>query len=117
MRPRPAPLFANMSSPINGADCEIHLSVVIPIYNEEAILSDMAEQLAPHLDEIAGAGRWQFVLVDNGSTDRSAVICGVIVGRRPGSMNVRLARQDYGGAIYQRVIGVNAPSALVFDVA
>src|SRR5262249_57492551 len=110
MRPRPAPLFANMSSHINGADCEIHLSVVIPIYNEEAILPDMAEQLAPHLDEIAGAGRWQFVLVDNGSTDRSAVICDEIVRRQPGSMTVRLAHPDYGAALYPRPLAAAPPS-------
>jgi glycosyltransferase involved in cell wall biosynthesis len=105
-----------MSSPINGADSEIHLSVVIPVYNEEAILSDMAEQLAPHLDEIASAGRWQFVLVDNGSTDRSALICDEIVRRRPGSMTVRLTRPDYGEALYQGLMSATAPWAFVLNV-
>lgn len=47
----------------------VHLSVVVPICNEEDELRCMAEGLAPQLDEIAGPGRWQFVLVDNGSTD------------------------------------------------
>ena len=46
------------------------LSVVVPVYNEGDILMNMAEQLAPHLDDIAGKGHWQFVLVDNGSRDR-----------------------------------------------
>ena len=49
----------------------LQLSVVIPVYNEENILMQMAEQLAPHLDEIAGQRCWQFVLVDNGSRDLS----------------------------------------------
>src|SRR5262245_15929777 len=40
----------------------IQLSVVVPIYNERDLLLQMAEQLAPHLDEIAGRGNWQFVL-------------------------------------------------------
>ena len=51
----------------------IQLSVVVPIYNEQNLLLQMAEQLAPHLDEIAGRGNWQFVLVDNGSQDESPI--------------------------------------------
>ena len=54
---------------------DVHLSVVVPICNEEDQLPRMAEGLASCLDEIAGRGRWQFVLVDNGSTDRSAALC------------------------------------------
>ena len=63
----------------------IHLSVVVPIYNEDALLMGMAEQLVPHLDKIAGEGRWQFVLVDNGSSDRSLAICDRIIARWPNS--------------------------------
>ena len=73
---------APMSSP-----ARVHLSVVVPVYNEQKILMQMAEQLAPHLDEIAGESRWQFVLVDNGSHDGSREICDQIIERWPQSTN------------------------------
>ena len=67
----------------------IHLSVVVPIYNEQLLLMEMAQQLAAHLDEIAGPGRWQFVLVDNGSRDGSTQVCDEIVSRWPQSESLR----------------------------
>ncbi len=79
----------------------IHLSVVVPIYNEDALLMGMAEQLVPHLDKIAGEGRWQFVLVDNGSSDRSLAICDRIIARWPNSIKVELDRPDYGEALFR----------------
>ena len=57
------------------AETSIHLSIVVPVYNEEDHLDDMAGKLAPDLDRIAGSGRWQFLFIDNGSTDASPAIC------------------------------------------
>src|ERR1700727_2355710 len=76
----------------------LHLSIVMPVYNEADMLLATAEELAPHLDDFAGRGRWQFVLVDNGSTDGSAAICSEIVRRWPGSVLVGLDRPNYGEA-------------------
>ena len=83
------------------SEAKVHLSVVVPVYNEQNILMQMAEQLAPHLDEIAGESRWQFVLVDNGSRDRSREICEQIVQRWPQSIKKELELPDYGEALYQ----------------
>jgi len=92
------------------------LSVVVPIYNEQEILMPMAEQLAPHLDEIAGPGNWQFVLVDNGSRDRSSAICDEIVARWPPSIKVALERPDYGEALYQGLMRASGPWAFIINV-
>jgi hypothetical protein len=94
----------------------IHLSVVVPIFNEEGELPGMAQELAPHLDEIAGSGRWQFVLVDNGSNDRSAAICSDIIRRWPQSILIRIDRPDYGEALYQGLTQATGPWALVINV-
>ena len=104
---------------INSSDhCDttILLSVVVPVYNEQDILMGMAEQLAPHLDAIAGKGRWQFVLVDNGSRDRSSEICAEIVRRWSGSVMIRLERPDYGEALYQGLMTACGPWAFVINV-
>ena len=74
----------------------LHLSIVVPVYNEAAMLLAMAEELAPQFDDFAGRGRWQFVLVDNGSTDGSAAIGAEIVRLVPVSVLVELDRPDYG---------------------
>jgi glycosyltransferase involved in cell wall biosynthesis len=94
----------------------VDLSVVVPIYNEEAMLMGMADALAPHLDEMAGAGRWQFVLVDNGSKDRSRDICDKIVTRWPASLKLELERPDYGEALFQGLTHAAGPWAFIINV-
>jgi len=94
----------------------LHLSIVVPVYNEEGLLLTMAEQLGPHLDDFAGRGRWQFVLVDNGSTDASGEICSEILRRWPGSVAIQLDRPNYGEALYQGLIRAAGPWAFVVNV-
>ncbi len=93
-----------------------HLSVVVPVFNEQGDLAEMARQMAPNLDEIAGHGRWQFVLVDNGSTDASPAICAEIVGRFPGSRMIRLGRPDFGEALFQGLMVATGPWAFIVNV-
>ena len=94
----------------------VHLSVVVPICNEEDELPRMADGLAPHLDEIAGAGRWQFVLVDNGSKDGSSTLCDDIVRRWPQCVKVQLQRPDYGEALYQGLMHAAGPWVFIINV-
>lgn len=75
------------------------LSVVVPIYNEEEELWQMAEQLSVHLDKIIGQKRWQYVLVDNGSTDSTSQIVERIIQQWPSCIQVRMARPNYGEAL------------------
>ena len=51
------------------------LSVVIPVYNEEAGLSKLFARLYPALDALATRGiSYEIVFVNDGSRDRSAEI-------------------------------------------
>jgi glycosyltransferase involved in cell wall biosynthesis len=104
------------ATPATASDGKVHLSVVVPVYNEQSILMQMAEELAPHLDEIAGPLRWQFVLVDNGSRDRSPEICDQIVSRWPESIKVELAQPNYGEALYQGLMRAAGPWAFIINV-
>jgi hypothetical protein len=94
---------------------DIHLSVVVPIFNEEDALMKMAERIAPHLDGISGEGRWQFVLVDNGSTDDSPALCDQIIARWPGSIKIRLPRPDFGEALYHGLSNATGPWAFIIN--
>ncbi len=49
-------------------------SIVIPLYNEEAVVGRSVEELLEAL-EGAFAGRYELILVVNGSTDRTGAIC------------------------------------------
>jgi glycosyltransferase involved in cell wall biosynthesis len=104
------------SSAARLGEANLDLSVIVPVYNEQDILMQMAQQLAPHLDDIAGENRWQFVLVDNGSRDRSREICDQIIESWPRSVKVELEVPDYGEALYQGLMHAAAPWAFIINV-
>jgi len=49
------------------------ISIVIPAYNEEAVLPDHFDNLIPLLEELF-PGSWEIIVVDDGSTDRTAQV-------------------------------------------
>lgn len=65
------PAFASMSSPEDGAaDGVVRVSVVIPLFNEEESLDELAERLVGPLTNISG-GAFEVLFIDDGSTDNS----------------------------------------------
>jgi undecaprenyl-phosphate 4-deoxy-4-formamido-L-arabinose transferase len=79
---------------MRGADAvRPELSVVIPVYNEAATLTDLHARLARTLKDI---GRpWEIVFVDDGSRDRSADVLRALHAQDPGVRVVRFNR-NYG---------------------
>ena len=75
------------------------LSIIVPLYNEEDSLGEMAAALGPILDKYVGSGDWQFVFVDNGSKDRTPQIARALCGQWPSSKYIRLERPNYGDAL------------------
>ncbi len=92
------------------------LSVVVPILNEEDTLWDSLTGLAVHLDHIVGPGRWEYLLVDNGSSDQSPEIITRAEGRWPGSRGIRLACSDFGQALYSGLEASRGGYALIVNV-
>jgi CDP-glycerol glycerophosphotransferase len=76
------------------------ISVVVPVYNVEAFL-------APCLDSLAAQtfADFEVVMVDDGSTDRSAAIAGEYARR---DARFRLLTQANGGLSRARNVGVGA---------
>lgn len=64
------------------------LSIVIPAYNEEHRLLPTLEQLSAHLSR--QPLRWEIVVVDDGSTDRTTAVVSLAMATIP---NLRLERQ------------------------
>jgi len=74
----------------NGID----VSVVIPVYNEEAGLQALFDRLYPALDALGV--RYEIVFVNDGSRDRSAAILKDQFARRPDVTRVVLFNGNYG---------------------
>src|SRR5256714_14497565 len=70
------------------------LSVVIPVYNEEAVLPALFARLYPALDALAAS--YEVIFVNDGSVDRSAALLREQFQRRPDSTRVILFGGNYG---------------------
>jgi undecaprenyl-phosphate 4-deoxy-4-formamido-L-arabinose transferase len=70
------------------------LSVVIPVYNEEAGLAALFARLYPALDALGL--RYEAIFVNDGSRDRSAAILAEQFQRRPDVTRVILFNGNYG---------------------
>ncbi|HTY93413.1 MAG TPA: glycosyltransferase [Steroidobacteraceae bacterium] len=71
-----------------------HLSVVIPVYNEEANLPLLFTRLYATLDQLSCS--WECVFVDDGSKDRSVALLRTLYQQRPGNTRVIVFRRNFG---------------------
>lgn len=72
------------------------LSVVVPAFNEEALLADAIRRLHGALAELRLAA--EIILVDDGSRDRTPEIADALARELPGLVAVHQANQGIGGA-------------------
>jgi glycosyltransferase involved in cell wall biosynthesis len=67
------------------------VSVVIPLFNEEAVLPELVRRLTAVCDAAPGDD-WEILLVDDGSRDQSAAIVATTVARDPRFQLIELTR-------------------------
>ena len=72
----------------------MNLSVVIPVYNEEAGLPALFGRLYPALDALGVA--YELILVNDGSRDRSAALLREQFAKRPDVTRVVLLNGNFG---------------------
>ena len=70
------------------------LSVVIPVYNEEAVLAALFARLYPALDALGTA--YEVIFVDDGSRDRSAALLRAQFAARPEVTRVMILAGNFG---------------------
>jgi len=84
-----------------------NLSIVIPVYNEEAVIGEVLKELI----SVARGKDWEIIVVDDGSPDNSANV----ISR----FNVRLLRnpvnKGYGAALKYGIKEAKAESVLIMD--
>lgn len=78
---------------------ELPVSIVVPLFNEQAILMQNLQTLGQFYDRLLGPGGWLFILVDNGSTDATPQIVEQAIEQWPLSHGIRLAEPNYGAAL------------------
>jgi len=73
------------------------LSVVIPVYNEEESLPELYERLNEVTTALAALDwQYEYVFVDDGSTDRSIIVLRELRQKDPDHVNVISFRRNYG---------------------
>ena len=70
------------------------ISVVIPVYNEEAVLPALIDRLYPVLDAMGEP--YEIVFVNDGSVDRSAALLAEQFAKRPDATRVILFNGNFG---------------------
>jgi glycosyltransferase involved in cell wall biosynthesis len=98
------------------ADTQLLVSIVIPICNEEAILLDMLTQLTAHFDEILGRSAWNFILVENGSTDRTNELARKFLEDLPGSQLISMPEGKFGKSAHRALTATVAPWAHLINI-
>ena len=92
------------------------LSVVLPIRNEEEILWDACNLFAQHFDRSVGKENWQYVLMENGSSDKTPGIIKEIVQKWPRSISESFAKGDRGHALREGILSAQGIWILIMDV-
>jgi Glycosyl transferase family 2 len=110
------PMTDGVEALSDAAEDLIQLSVVVPIYNEQAILLDNLSRYAGALDRIVGASRWRFILVDNGSTDSTPDMIAQVGASWPLTQTLFKPEPNYGRAVRTGLENVTTPYAHLIDV-
>lgn len=80
----------------------MRLSVVIPAYNEAAVLAETVGEAARDCEETFPD--YDILLVENGSTDETPEIAEQLAGQNPRMRIVRLAAPNYGRALKEGIL-------------
>ena len=78
-----------------------HLTVVVPIYNEEAILEAAVHDLVARMPRLERS--WELILAENGSTDRTVEIAAELARRFDEVESFSAPAPDYGLALREGI--------------
>lgn len=96
-----------------AASDAVHLSVIIPAYNEAARLAPTLAAAAAYLGEQAYS--WEVVVVDDGSADATPAIAGEWAATRAGFRLERIAHAGKGAAVRHGMLAARGARRLMCD--
>src|SRR3978361_2404297 len=86
-------IIANMSQ-TDFSPTGPELTIVVPVYNEEAGLAQLFSRLYPALDALGTP--YEVIFINDGSRDKSAALLGQRLHVRPDTTRVILLNGNYG---------------------
>jgi dolichyl-phosphate beta-glucosyltransferase len=90
-------------------------SIIIPVYNEEKMLNDQLMKLVAKLEPIF-AGRYEIIIVENGSTDNTLRKAQKLAERFSFLKVIRLNNPSYGQAFKCGILESKYPVTVQFDL-
>jgi len=81
----------------NANHADLFLSIVIPVYNEELILSGSIEQLVARLEPFGW--RYEIIITENGSKDQTVPIARSLAEKHPNVRALHHPEPNYGAAL------------------
>lgn len=100
---------------LNGSPLTSHVSIVVPIHNEEAILEENVLGMVHGLQAISGLA-WDILLVENGSTDRTLELAHQLADAHETIHTVTLSDANYGKALQYGFQNVSGNIIVNFDI-
>ena len=92
-----------------------HLTIIIPIYNEEAILETEVTAMVKELDE-QFRDAYEILLVENGSFDRTRQITQSLERQFPQLRIIYLPTAGYGRALKEGLLQSNGEFTVLFNI-
>ena len=91
-----------------------HLSIVVPVHNEEDVLQAAVADIVEQLD--ARGADFELILCQNGSTDRTQELADSLAEADPRVRVLHLTEPDYGAAMRAGMVAARGDSATNFDI-
>ncbi len=93
---------------------DVHVSIVIPVYNEEGILHaaivDLHERLLPL------GWRYEIVLAENGSRDRTKAVADALSAKYPEVRSISIGCPNYGQALRAGILAARGKLVLCDEI-
>ena len=91
-------------------------SVIIPVYNEEKLLSSQIEKLLSGIKKLNLPVNFEILLVENGSTDNTCRIAARLADKFKNIKKICLSRPSYGRAFKAGIETASYPYIFQFDI-
>jgi glycosyltransferase involved in cell wall biosynthesis len=101
-RRQPPELTVLPSEQPDGSSTAPHLTAVIPVYNEEAIITQSVVALREGLKELGKS--FEIVLAENGSSDRTVELSRELAAKYPEVETFSVGEPNYGRALKEGIL-------------
>jgi glycosyltransferase involved in cell wall biosynthesis len=90
------------------------LTVIVPVYNEEAILAESITALTEALEPLGLD--YELLICENGSTDSTETLARALMAEHPQIRLESLSEASYGGALRHGIAHARGPLIVVFNI-